>query len=53
MQSELEQKEQLKNSLIRNATRTKGNEVVNKSHDVYIREAEANDLEDDENSSAN
>ena len=59
MQSELDSKELQKQNLIRNAaTRTKGKSLVNKnkSHEVTMhitREAEANDLEDDENSSAN
>ena len=52
MQQELEQQEQVKNSLIRNATGTKGRNFVDQNGEI-IQEAEANDLEEDNNSSAN
>ena len=57
IQKELDDKEQKKQNLIRSAgNKQKSKEIVNRSYDAKMlitREAEANDIEDDQNSSAN
>ena len=52
MQEELEQQEKVKNSLIRNATGTKGRDSVDQNGEI-LQEAETADLGEDNNSSAN